>query len=162
MVGGGRGRRGIKGFERKLRQLRPNVNVRDDSLATLRYLSQHAYVCVCVLLLGCSPSHTHFSTLFRAGGEKLRKVRNSQRELVVFLCTPCTCTYTTIHTIVYSTWNASHYVLETVSFYDTQVVPGDAKGLSHLLQRNCFIFLHVPVLVHVPVWQLLDFKMKSI
>lgn len=90
-------RQGIKGFERKLRQLRPNINVRDDSLATLRYLS----VCVCVLLLGCSPSHTHFSTLFRAGGEKLRKVRIAQRELVVFLCTHCTCAYTSMQSMLY-------------------------------------------------------------
>lgn len=58
-------------------------------------------LCVCVLLLGCSPSHTHFSTLFRAGGEKLRKVRIAQRELVVFLCTHCTCAYTTIHSMLY-------------------------------------------------------------
>lgn len=76
-----------------------------DSLGpTLMYARtvwQRCVISVCVPLLGCSPSHTHFSTLFRAGGEKLRKVRIAQRESVVFLCTHCTCAYTTIHSTLY-------------------------------------------------------------
>lgn len=161
MVGGGRGRRGIKGFERKLRQLRPNVNVRDDSLATLRYLSQHAYVCVCVCCCwGVRPAIRTFQPFFALAGKNCVKCEIHSVSWWCSYVLPVL--VLTQPYIVYSTWTASHYVLETVSFYDTQVVPGDAKGLSHLFQRNCFVFLHVPVLVPVPVWQLLDFKMKSI
>lgn len=147
-------RQGIKGFERKLRQLRPNINVRDDSLATLRYLS----VCVCCCW-GVRPAIRTFQPFFALAGKNCVKC---ELHSVSWWCSyVLTVLVPTQPYTVCSIWNAAHYVLETVSFYDTQVVPGDAERVvSSSLQRNCFIFIFA--LVPVPVWQLLDFKMKSI
>jgi len=79
----------------------------DNSLATLCYLC----VCVCVFVRVFIVPYALFNP-FRAGGEKLRKVRKSLCVLVVSLCILHTDTYV-------STRSCVHYILKTVSFNDT-------------------------------------------
>lgn len=142
---GGRWRQGIKGFERKLRQLRPNINVPDDSLATLRYLSLSVRVCVgvCVYCWGVRPAIRTFQPFFALAGKNCVKC---ELHSVSWWCSyVLTVLVPTQPYIVHSIWNAAHYVLETVSFYDTQVVPGDAERvvssspakLFHFRSRSC-------------------------
>lgn len=75
---------------------------------------QRRGVCACVCALpGCSSCHvhTHFQP-FRAGGEKLRKVRNSLLRALV--CRFCIRVLTLTHT------RTARYIMycETVSVYD--------------------------------------------
>lgn len=115
-------------------------------------------LCVCVCCCwGVRPAIRTFQPFFALAGKNCVKC---ELHSVSWWCSyVLTVLVPTQPYTVCSIWNAAHYVLETVSFYDTQVVPGDAERVvSSSLQRNCFIFALVPV----PVWQLLDFKMKSI
>lgn len=104
-------------------------NVRQfDSLATLRYLSLHVRVCVCVPPYAIRTFQPFFA-LWR--GKIAYKVRNSLGESVVSL-------YTNTH-IPYIPYMKCcvHYVLETVSFYDTHT---HSLKLSLAMRKGCLFF----------------------